>query len=292
MTAASVPGRRGAPAARRLSLDYLTVIGATPVEQVEAASAAGFDSVGLRFLAPSDLGLEHEVVDDAVAIRDIGRACRRLGIRPLDVEVFFLGPDLDASRAVRAADAAAEIGASMLLAVIATDDRHAALDRFAWLCEVAARNGMDVALEFMAWSPVRTIDEALAFVTEADQPNAGVCVDTLHLSRSGGRPEQVSALPGRGSFVQLCDAPAALPAADLMRAEARTDRLHPGEGELWLDRLLASIPADMAISVEVPHRRHAERSVMERASIAGQALRAFLAREPELVPSARESAST
>ncbi len=221
------------------------------------------------------------MVDDPVAVRDIGRACRRLGIRPLDVEVFFLGPDLDAVRAVRAADAAAEIGASMLLAVIATDDRHAALDRFAWLCGVAARNGMDVALEFMAWSPVRTIDEALAFIAEADQPNAGVCVDTLHLSRSGGRPEQVSALPGKGSFVQLCDAPAALPAPEMMRAEARTDRLHPGEGELWLDRLFASIPTDMAISVEVPHRRHAELSVMERARSPDESLRAFLARGRE-----------
>jgi sugar phosphate isomerase/epimerase len=180
----------------------------------------------------------------------------------------------------------------MLLAVIATDDRHAAVDRFAWLCGVAARNGMDVALEFMRWSPVRTIDEALAFVGESDQPNAGVCVDVLHLSRSGGRPEQVSALPGKGSLVQLCDAPAALPAPDMMRAEARTDRLHPGEGELWLDRLLASLPANMAISVEVPHRRHAERSVMERASIAGQALRAFLAREREPLASASTRRST
>ena len=288
----SMPGPGAPPVTGRLSLDYLTVSGATPVEQIEAAAAAGFDSVGLRFLAPSDLGLEHEVIDDPAAVRDIGRACRRTGIRPLDVEVFFLGPDLDAMRAVRAADAAAEIGASTLLAVIATDDRHAALDRFAWLCGVAARNGMDVALEFMAWSPVRTIDEALAFIAEADQPNVGVCVDTLHLSRSGGRPEQVSALPGTGSFVQLCDAPAALPAPDRMRAEARTDRLHPGEGELWLDRLLASIPADMTISVEVPHRRHAELSVMERASIAGQALRALLAREREPLPSASESGST
>jgi hypothetical protein len=119
-----------------------------------------------------------------------------------------------------------------------------------------------------------------------------VCVDVLHLSRSGGRPEQVSALPPKGSFVQLCDAPAALPAPDLMRAEARSDRLHPGEGELWLARLLESIPANMAISVEVPHRRHAERSVMDRASIAGQALRAFLAREREPLASASTRRST
>ena len=33
-----------APAPRRLSLDYLTVEGATPVEQIEVAAAAGFAS--------------------------------------------------------------------------------------------------------------------------------------------------------------------------------------------------------------------------------------------------------
>jgi sugar phosphate isomerase/epimerase len=267
---------------RRLSLDYLTVSGATPVEQVEAAAAAGFDSVGLRFLAPTDLVLEYEVVDRA-AIRAIRSACHRLGIRPLDVEVFFLGPDTDVALAVRVAGAAAEIGASTLLAVIADDDPNRAIDRFAWLCDVAARNGMDVALEFMRWSPVGTIDEALAFIAAADRPNAGVCVDALHLSRSGGRPEQVAGLPRAGSFVQLSDAPAALPAPEKMLAEARGDRQYPGEGELWLDRLLDSMPRDMPISVEVPNRRHAGKSVMERASIAGGALRAFLARESEPV---------
>ena len=138
---------------------------------------------------------------------------------------------------------------------------------------------MSVALEFMRWSPVATIDDALAFVAAADRANAGICVDTLHLSRSGGQPEQLAGLPRSGSFVQLCDAPAAAPPAESLKAEARSDRLLPGEGELWLDRLLAAIPPDMPISVEVPHRVHAARSAMERAAIAGQALRAFLARE-------------
>jgi sugar phosphate isomerase/epimerase len=263
---------------RRLSLDYLTVSGATPIEQVEAAAAAGFDSVGLRFLSPPDLVLDHEVVDDHATVRAIGRACRSVGVRPLDVEVFFLGAELEETRAVRAADAAAETGAATLLAVIADDERQRAAERFAWLCDVAAQNGMTVALEFMRWSPIASIDDALAFVASAGRPNAGICVDALHLSRSGGQPERLMGLPA-GSFVQLCDAPAGAPPADLLKTEARSDRLLPGEGELWLDRLLAAIPADMPISVEVPHRLHAARSVMERAAIAGQALRAFLARD-------------
>ena len=266
---------------RRLSLDYLTVSGASPIEQVEAAAAAGFDSVGLRFLAPSDLAMEHDVIDDPAAVRAIASACRRVGVRPLDVEVFCLGPGLESTRAMRAADAAAEVGASTLLAVIADDDRHRAIDRFAWLCDHAAWHGMDVALEFMGWSSVSTIDDALAFIAEAGRPNAGICVDALHLSRSGGRPQQATTVPRAGSFVQLCDAPSSLPPPDLMRAEARGDRLYPGEGDLWLDQLLESIPTDTPVSVEVPHRRHADRSVAERASIAGDALRAFLAGKVE-----------
>lgn len=281
MTSPSMPGSNGVPrSTRRLSLDYLTVAGATPVAQIEAAAAAGFDSVGLRFLSPSDLALEHEVVGDPDSVRGIRNACRRTGIRPLDVEVFFLAPKTDMARLVRAAEIAAEIGASTLLAVSADPDRSRAIDRFVFLCDVAAASGMDVALEFMHWSPVGTIEDALDFVTEAGSANAGVCVDALHLSRSGGHPAALAPLPRPGSFVQLCDARATLPPPELMLAEARGDRLHPGQGELWLEDLVAAIPQDMPISVEVPDRLHAGDSVMDRALVAGQALRAFLMTRP------------
>ena len=262
-------------AGRRLSLDYLTVNGATPIEQIEAAAGAGFDSVGLRFLAPSDLVLEHEVVGDRAQIRAIGRACGQTGVTPLDVEVLFLGPEVDMGRFRQATEAAAEVGASVLLTVSADPDRGRAVERFAALCDAAAPFGIALALEFMRWSPVPTIEDAMAFLTSAGRPNAAICLDALHLSRSGGTPASLPRLPA-GSFVQLCDALAEMPPPEAMLAEARSDRRYPGEGELPLDELLDALPADMPISIEVPRTIHASRSVAERAGMAGEALRAYL----------------
>jgi sugar phosphate isomerase/epimerase len=264
--------------ARRLSLDYLTVSGAGPIEHVEAAAAAGFDSVGLRFLAPTDLRLEHEVVGDRRLVRAIAAACRRTGITPLDVEVFFLGPGVDMDRLRAAAEAAAEIGASSLLAVCMDRDRQRALDAFAALCDVAAAGGMTVALEFMRWSPVPTIEAAVAFVADAGRANGAVCIDALHLARSGGDPSALPALPP-GTLVQLCDAPAAAPPPERLLAEARTDRRYPGEGGLPLGALLAALPPETPVSIEVPHRDHADRTVQDRARLAGEALRSWLGRQ-------------
>ncbi len=264
--------------ARRLSLDYLTVSGASPIEHIEAAAAAGFDSVGLRLLAPTDLRLEHEVVGDRRLIRAIAAACRATGITPLDAEVFFLSPGVDMDRLRAAADAAAEIGASSLLAVCMDPDRQRALDGFAALCDMAADGGMTVALEFMRWSPVPTIEAAVAFIADAGPANAAVCIDALHLARSGGDPSTLPALPS-GTLVQLCDALAAAPPLDQLLAEARTDRRYPGEGGLPLGRLIAALPPETPVSVEVPHRDHAGRTVAERARLAGNALRSWLDRQ-------------
>jgi sugar phosphate isomerase/epimerase len=275
----SPPGSdAAAPAPRRLSLDYLTVNGATPVEQIEAAAAAGFDSVGLRFLAPTDLVLGYEVVGDRSQIREIVAACWRTGIVPLDVEAFFLDPEPDMDRLLRATEAAAQVGAATLLAVSNDPDRPRAIDRFARLCDAAAEHGLDVALEFMRWCPVPTVEDAVAFVTAADRPNAGVCVDALHLSRSGGTAARLPRLPTAGTFVQLSDALARLPPPEAMLDEARHDRRYPGEGELPLDDLLDALPPDVPISVEVPHRATAGQTVLERAERAGAALGRYLER--------------
>jgi sugar phosphate isomerase/epimerase len=85
-----------------------------------------------------------------------------------------------------------------------------------------------------------------------------VLVDALHLSRSGGVPEDLRALPHDVlRSVQLCDAPAARPATtDALIKEARGGRLLPGEGDLPLGRLLAELPDHAVLSVEVPNSGH------------------------------------
>ena len=53
--------------------------------------------------------------------------------------------------------------------------------------------------------------------------------------------------------MQFCDVPAAIPSTmDAILAEARGERLFPGEGGLDLIGLLRAMPRDIPISLEVP----------------------------------------
>jgi sugar phosphate isomerase/epimerase len=260
-----------------LAIAYLTIENGTPVEQIEAAAAAGFDALGLRLLAPQGLRLAHDIVGNDALIREIRRACQRTGVSVLDVDVFTIAPSTDIKSLERAIATAAALGASIVQTVCDDPDAQRATQTFAALCAAAAGYSLIVAIEFMRWREVRTLEDALALVTGAGSPNAAICVDTLHLSRSGGTPAALAAVPPAFiPYVQLCDAPSKQPALDALLHEARRDRLYPGEGELWLDEVLDVMPSGIPISIEVPRIVHATRNVRQRAKLAGDALRGYL----------------
>jgi len=262
----------------QLSLAYLTVDGTPPVDHIEAAAAGGFDAAGLRIVPPSHLAIDYGVVGNPAAIRDINRARERTGVGVLDIELFTLNAATDVVRFLPALETSAEIGASFVQAVSEDPDEQRAADRFASLCDAAAGFGLRVALEFMRFRQLQTIEAAAALVNAAGRPNAGVLVDALHLSRSGGSPAAVAALPAeRIAYMQLCDAPAKAPRLEELAREARNDRLPPGEGSLWLDELFDALPDNVPISVEVPRSIDVGRSAKERAILAGDAARAYLA---------------
>jgi sugar phosphate isomerase/epimerase len=262
-----------------LSLAYLTVNGAEPVAQIEAAAAAGFDAVGLRFEAPRGLPLQHEVIGSRSAISGIRQACQRTGIRVLDVEVLTLHPGAPMPRFLEAIDAAAQVGARFVQIVSEDPDHQRAVDAFAELCDAAAPCGIDIAVEFMRWRSIRTLEDAMTLISDAGRQNGRLCIDTLHLSRSGGSPAAVASVPRRSiGYVQLCDARAAVPPLEGLLQEARSDRLYPGDGALWLDELMALLPADVPLAIEVPQASLANASVAERAADAAAALKNFLAR--------------
>jgi sugar phosphate isomerase/epimerase len=132
-------------------------------------------------------------------------------------------------------------------------------------------------IEFMVFRGIATLDDAMRVVGLAGHPNLGICVDALHLQRSGGTPESVSRIDSRLiSCVQLCDAPAAAPAPQDIPREARYGRLYPGEGALPLRELLAVVPAGHPLSIEVPCAAP-KLSVAERADKAARCTRALIA---------------
>jgi len=155
-------------------------------------------------------------------------------------------------------------------------DRSRLTANFAALCQQAARYGLRVDLEFMRWRVVGTLQQAEAVVREAGEPNGAILVDALHLTRSGGRPADLCSIPASAlRAVQLCDAGAVAPTTnEQVIAEAREGRLPPGDGALPLLELLAALPAEVNVSVEMPSR---ERDAKARIATAYRATERLLA---------------
>jgi sugar phosphate isomerase/epimerase len=260
-----------------LGLAYLSVAGANPVDHIEAAAAAGFAAVGLRLIAPGDLALEHDVVGDPGLQRATVDALARTGVRVLDAEVFGLAAPTDVGSLLPALDVAARLGVAIVQVVVEDAERQRAADRFCRLCEAAAQRQLAVAVEFMRWRALRTLQDADAFVRAAAQPNASLCIDTLHLSRCGNAPADLGAVTSPIGYVQLSDAAATAPPADAIVAEARGGRRYPGEGELPLHELLDAVVPGTPLSVEVARAANLGRSARDLAGAAAEAMDRFMA---------------
>ena len=131
-------------------------------------------------------------------------------------------------------------------------------------------------LEFIPYSHIRSLEQAVALLADVGPANAGVLVDALHLSRSGGRPDLAQYDPALFSYMHLCDAPAIPPGPEGVRPEGREGRLYPGEGGLWLADFIRAFPRDTPIAIEAPSARRAGLPPAERASLAASGTRRLL----------------
>ena len=131
----------------------------------------------------------------------------------------------------------------------------------------------------MPWTAVANLRDAVAVVDAAAQPNGGILIDALHYDRSDSTLAEIAALPpARINYVQFCDGPVPYdPSTEGLIAIARGARLFPGQGGIDMIGLAKSIPPDVTISVEVPHRALAQKIDAEgRAAMARAASLAIL----------------
>jgi sugar phosphate isomerase/epimerase len=249
-----------------LSLAYLTVNGADPLQHIEAAAAAGYQAAGLRLLPPRHLSNAPAVVGNPALIRDIKRACSRTGIRLLDAEVASLTPASTRSELSAMVDAAAELDFRFIQTVVEDPDRQRASDSLGMLAELASDVGMTIALEFMRFRDISNLAQAMDLIEITAYDNVRVLIDALHLARSDGSAADVARLRSDWiALAQLCDAPAMAPSLEQLPVEARTARLHPGEGALPLAALLDALPDDLPLSIEVPNSGYERWNYPERA---------------------------
>jgi sugar phosphate isomerase/epimerase len=262
---------------RPISLAHLTVLDADPIALIDAAAAAAFDAVGLRIVPALAASEITDVVGDAGLQRRIRQRLAESGLKILDVEAIWLKPETRIEALKPALGTGAELGAKYVLTIALDDDRARLSDNFGKLCAAAFACGLRTMLEFIPYSVLGTLQKAHGFLAETAPADAGLLVDVLHLSRSGGHPSDIAAYdPALFSYIHLCDAPQTKPPPEQNRAEARGNRLYPGDGELWLDAFIAAFPPDTPIAVEAPNAATGNLPIVERARLAGEATRRLL----------------
>ena len=241
---------------RTYSLSYLTASSLTPPQAVAVAVQAGYTHVGLR-LCPSMYGGNfHRVLEDPQLMRETMACLRDTGVGVFDIEVIRLREDFDASVWLALLEASATLKARGVLVVGDDADRTRLSHSFAQMCEAARPFGLTVDLEFLPWTTVRNAADALGVIEAAGRPaNAGLLVDALHWARSGGSAADIEALPRKYlHYAQICDGPGSGTfTPEQMIHTAISERLLPGEGGIDLGSLFRALPADLPLSIEIPH---------------------------------------
>jgi sugar phosphate isomerase/epimerase len=257
----------------------MTVLPCSPLEQIDAAVRSGFNATGLR-LFPINI-TDFDIMSDITMQRAIVQRIQGTGLKILDIEVVRATPQTDVNSIVPALEFASQLGARWLAVTSASlidyqsSDEPSVVGCLSDICNVAEICNMRVALEFMAFRGIQTLEDAIRIVKEVGHPAMGVTIDALHFFRSGGTIDAIATIdPHLISCVQLSDAPSA-PPSDLIE-EARQNRLYPGEGELPLRDLMNVLPSDLAVSVEVALRDRERLSALDRAMRGAHALRQVL----------------
>lgn len=239
---------------RSISLAALTVLELTPPEMVSCAAEAGYSHIGIRLLPATPTEPQYDLVGDTPLLREVERRLADTGIKVLDAEIFRIKPDTKAVDYEAAIATAARLGASELLVAGNDPDEVRQTETFAAFCELAARYKLGAVLEFMPWTDAKDLTQAARVVHHCGQANAGVLIDPFHFSRSRSRLADIAGIPpSRLRYLQFCDVLAEIPPTmDEILAQARAERLFPGEGGLDLLGILRATPRDIPLSVEVP----------------------------------------
>ena len=242
---------------RLISLASLTVLELSPPQMVEVAARSGYSHVGLRLIPATEEEHHFALVADPDLRRQTLKRLRDTGIGVLDVEILQLKPETCCSDFEAVLEVGVEFGASEVL-VAGNDPNEARLtDNLAELCDRAMAYGLRPHLEFMPWTNVADLSQAVRIVGQAGRANGGVLVDALHFDRSGSRLDALQQVePSWLRYAQLCDVAGPRPddMTEILR-QARHERRFPGDGDCDLMGLLRCLPANVPLSLEVPNRQ-------------------------------------
>jgi len=288
----SVSARTSGPATRRPAGAPRTALATvclsgTLEDKLAAAAGAGFDGIEV---------FEPDLVAAPWSPADIRARCADLG---LTIDLYQPFRDFDDVRPERLTanlrraelkfDLMAELGTDLVLVCSsvsphAVDDVDRIAEQLHVLATAAARRGVRVAYEALAWGRhVNTYERSWEVVARADHPALGLCLDSFHILSRGSDPARIRAIPAEKLFfLQLADAPDM--DMDVLQW-SRHHRLFPGQGAFDLPAFLGHVLAagySGPLSLEVFNDVFRQ---SDPARTAVDALRSLLALE-EAVPSA------
>jgi sugar phosphate isomerase/epimerase len=238
----------------KFSLAHLSLLDLNPPELIMTAAEAGYVYVGLRLVPVTPGGAAWALFDDPAMMAMTKARMAETGVGVLDVELARLEPGTDVQRFKPYFEVAAELGSHHVLTQVDDPVFSRAADNYAALCDLAATYDLICDIEFIPWQVTNSLARAAALLNAAARPNVGIMIDSLHFDRAGVELDEIGQYPAEWfRYIQLCDAPRRKP-ADLhgLLYAAREERLFPGEGELDLLGVLARLPRDLPVALEIP----------------------------------------
>jgi sugar phosphate isomerase/epimerase len=239
---------------RTYSLAYLTANASTVPQAVRITAELGYAYVGLR-VQPNGPGAPYQtLIGDAAVLRETQAVMRDTGVGVYDLEIIRIGEQFNLADHAALMDIGQALNAKAVL--IAADDINESrlADNYALLCEAMCPYGLTADLEFMPWTAVKDASSAMRVIERAGRPsNAGILVDALHFGRSTTSLADIAAIPRELlHYAQMCDAQAGLNfTTEELIHTARQERLLPGEGNIDVKGLFATLPQDLPVSVEI-----------------------------------------
>ena len=238
-----------------LVLAPTTLMSTPPLAFVQAAGAAGFDGVGLR-VYPSPHLPYTPLLDNPPLIAAVKQELRAANLSVLDLFTFYFLPETDIAAFLPALALGASFGARYAVMQGNDPDWSRLVDRFGEFCDATAELDLIATIEFMPARHLATLPRAVQLAREVGRQNVSICVDPLHLVRSGGTASDVSRVDRHlFAYAQLSDgilAPGEPNSRQLGRTEMGPgERRLPGEGTLPLHEIIAALPQALPLSVEV-----------------------------------------
>jgi sugar phosphate isomerase/epimerase len=248
---------------RKIGIERLCVFGLPPVEFVELAADLQCHHIAtaLAPMAYNPHGYPKWSLRENRALRsETLAALHNRGVSISLCEGFGVKPRADVREYAADLEILRELEVPRINVASIDNDVNRTFDQFASIADMAHAYGIETTIE-VGPGPVATLAAALAAWRHVDKPYFRLLIDTMHFFRSGSSVSDIAALDADViGYVQLCDVPLVSKYSSYME-EALYERMVPGTGELPLLELLAVLPDDVVLGLEVPQRSLAEAGV-------------------------------